>query len=502
MMNRQTMLAIGRRLLSTIVVTIGLLAAGRVVYAQNAVWSRHYGGAYNEGGYACAPTADHGFMAVGSTYSYGNGDHDIYVVRLDSLGDTVWSRTFGGTATDFGRDVQVTPDSGCIVVGSTTSWGAGKEDLVILKVSSAGDLVWSKTYGGANSDEGWSVRWTHDSDLIVCGTTASSGAGYGDLWLLRLTRGGDSVWARTFGGAGGESGMAVRETNDGFIAVGATGTFGEGYSSIYAVKVNFAGDSIWAKPFGGAKADFGYAVEVSVFGDYLIAGSTASYGQGYYDAYLIDVTPFGDVAWEKTYGGAKDDRGYAICNIPSGDILLAGTTESSGQGGTDMYLLRLSPIGDVVWSTTYGGTQPDYCRGVTVDQKGNFIITGYSYSYAAGGSDLYVAELEGESPTDVHEIGSDDLPVQFTLAQNYPNPFNGTTHIQFSLPRQAEVSLTIFNLLGQTVRQWGPISQGAGAFQLDWDGTDDRGTALASGVYFYRLEAPHFSQSKKMILLK
>jgi hypothetical protein len=496
------MSAIGKRLQIFIVLLIGLFVTGRTTLAQNAVWSGHYGGYYNEGGYASAPTSDGGYFAVGSTYSFGSGDHDIYVLRLDSLGDTLWSRTFGGALADFGRDILVTPDSGCIVVGSTVSWSAGKEDLFILGISSTGNLQWSKTYGGLNSDEAWSVRRTGDGNLIVCGTTSSSGAGYGDLWLLKLTTTGDSIWARTFGGPGGESGMSVKETYDGYIAVGATGSFGEGYSSIYAVKTNFAGDSVWAKTFGGPKADFGYAVEVSNYGDYIIAGATGSYGQGYYDAYVLAVSPQGDVLWEKTYGGVKDDRAYSICTTPNGDFIIGGTTESSGQGAVDMYVLRLNPIGDLIWSRSLGGALSDYCRGVSMDINGNFILSGYSYSYATGGSDLYLLSLSGDAPTAVEELPGDNLPIGFLLEQNYPNPFNGITHIQFSLPYRAAVTLIVYNILGQEVRQWDETTHGAGLFQLDWDGTDERGNDVTSGVYLYSLIAADLNITKKMVLLK
>ncbi|MBI5267861.1 MAG: T9SS type A sorting domain-containing protein [candidate division Zixibacteria bacterium] len=470
-------------------------------YAQNANWSRHFGGAYNEGGFACAATADRGYFVVGSTYSFGHGDHDIYVIRLDSLGDTVWTRAFGGVAADFGRDVQVMPDGGCIVVGSTASAGVGKEDLYLIRISAGGDLSWSRTYGGVNSDEGWSIRWTSDSNFIICGTTSSSGAGYGDLWLLKLTRQGDSIWAKTFGGAGGESGMAARETIGGFVAVGSTGSFGEGYSSIYAVKVDWNGDSVWAKTFGGSKADYGYSVETALDGDYMIVGATSSYGLGYNDAYLLKVTPFGDVVWEKTFGGAKDDRGFSVINSPGGDFILAGTTESFGKGGSDAYVVRVSPIGGLIWSTTYGGTLADYSRSITVDRKGNFVMAGYSYSFSAGGSDMYVVALTGDAPTSVEEPMIGTLPDGFALGQNYPNPFNATTHIPVTLPRRAAISVTIYNLLGQVVRQWNETMP-AGSNDITWNGDDERGRTVATGVYLYTLSVEGGYSAKKLVLLK
>lgn len=496
------MSAIGLRQTIVIALFAILLLSSGTAHGQNTVWSGHYGGYYNDAGYSSAPTTDGGLFVAGSTYSFGNGDHDIYVLKVDSIGDTLWSRTFGGASTDFGRDVIATNDSGCIVVGSTASSGAGKEDMIILAVNSDGSLRWSKTYGGANSDEAWSVRSTSDGNLIVCGTTSSSGAGYGDLWLFKMSMTGDSIWARTFGGVGGESGMAVREAFDGYVAIGSTGSFGAGYSSIYAVKTSFAGDSVWAKTFGGDKADNGYALEISNFGDYVIAGATSSYGLGYNDAYIVDISPDGNVMWEQTYGGTKDDRAYSIRTTPSGDLIVGGTTESFGAGAVDMYLLKLNPIGGVIWSKTYGGTLSDYCRNVSIDLKGNYLLSGYSYSYATGGTDLYMLSVTGDSPTPVEELPIESLPDGYALFQNYPNPFNGATHIQFTLPRRAAVTLTIYNVLGQQVRRFEESTHSAGLFQLDWDGTDDRHSEVASGIYFYSLTTSDLTITKKMILVK
>lgn len=482
--------------------TILLLISCSGLQAQSLIWSKHYGGYFNEGGYSCLPTDDGGYVAIGSTYSFGSGDHDMYILRLDSLGDTLWSRTVGGSLTEFGRDVQCTSDGGFLAVGSTTSMGAGKEDLYLVKVNAYGDFVWHKTFGGAQSDEGWSIRRTSDSSFIICGTTNSSGAGYADLWLLKIDATGSTIWSKTFGGAGGESGYGVRESYDGYIAVGATGSFGEGYSSIYAVKVAHNGDSLWANAYGGPKSDFGYSVEVAADGNYLLVGATASYGLGYYDAYVISVTPDGLVDWEKTYGGTRDDRGYAICNSADGGYLLTGTTESFGAGGSDMYVLKLNPVGDLEWSSTQGGSQSDYCRSVTNDKRGHYVLAGYSYSYATGGSDLYIITIVGDQSTPVEEIPSHDLPDGFALAQNFPNPFNAETRIQYTLPKRSHVSVTVYNLLGQQVKRWDDMSQSTGTYQITWDGRGDDGATLASGVYFYRLETGDFSDTKKMVLLK
>ena len=167
-----------------------------------------------------------------------------------------------------------------------------------------------------------------------------------------------------------------------------------------------------------------------------------------------------------------------------------------------MYLLKLNPIGGVIWSKTYGGTLSDYCRNVSIDLKGNYLLSGYSYSYATGGTDLYMLSVTGDSPTPVEELPIESLPDGYALFQNYPNPFNGATHIQFTLPRRAAVTLTIYNVLGQQVRRFEESTHSAGLFQLDWDGTDDRHSEVASGIYFYSLTTSDLTITKKMILVK
>jgi len=484
------------------------ILAGAVVListasAQDIVWSKRYGGAFNEGGYAYAPSSGGGYAAVGSTFSYGAGDHDVYLICTDSLGEILWTRTFGGALADYGHDILLTSDSGYVIVGTTLSSGRGKEDLYLIRTNRYGDLLWSKTYGGAQTDEGWSIRSTRDNGYILCGTTASSGAGYGDLWLIKVNASGDSVWAKTFGGAGGESGFAVRETPDGgFVAAGCTGSFGEGYSSIYVVRVSGAGDSLWARNYGGARADVGYSIENTLDLGFVIAGSTASYGLGYSDAYVVKLDGFGTLEWQNTFGGTKDDRAYSICLTADGGYLLAGTTESFGAGGSDQYIVKVDPLGYSTWSKTFGGNQADYCRSVGVNPAGRLVLAGYSYSSSSGGSDLLLTTVSTENATDVYEPERAPLPSGFTLAQNYPNPFNLSTHISFTVPRRSRVELSIYNILGQLVKSYDPEVLPAGTFTVEWDGNADDGCTLASGIYFYRLVATDFVATRKMALLK
>jgi len=470
--------------------------------AQDLLWSVDYGGSYAEEGFSVAATADSGFVVLGSTYSFGAGDHDLYVLRLDSTGDTLWSHTYGGSGTDYGYDIQVTSDGGFIVCGSTRSWGAGKADVYLLKLNFMGGQVWSRTFGGVESDLARSVRQTSDGGYVLGGSTASFGAGYDDLWIIRTNSSGDSLWSRTVGGAGGESAYAVRQTPDGgYIATGATGSFGEGYSSIYAVRLNGSGDTLWTRTYGGSRADMAYSVENTPDGGFVFVGATASFGAGEYDVYLVKTDPNGEPEWDHYYGGSLTDRGYSVQPTIDGGYFIAGSTASYGTGGSDLLAIKTDPLGGQEWRRNYGGNKADYCQAAISSNK-SWVLVGYTFSYGAGSSDVYLARIRGEQATAVDDLPDDLLPGSFVLEQNYPNPFNLGTTIRFELTTRADVNLTVYNILGQTVYDLDAGLLSAGTHDLYWDGYDRSGREAATGVYFYALTAGDVRQTRKMLLLK
>jgi len=486
-------------LLATIGILLACMSEGQ---AQGLIWSSNYGGDYNEQGYSGCALPDGGYAVLGSTFSFGDGDHDIYLLRLNSFGDTLWTRSYGGSSADYGHDIQTTSDSGFIIVGLTRSFGSGNGDVYLIKTDSSGNVTWSRTFGGGEFDEGWSVRQASDGGFVVCGTTNSFGAGYADVYLLKTDASGNLQWSKTFGGSGGESGSAVRRTLDGgYILTGSTGSFGTGYSSIYVIRTDSDGDSLWIKTFGGLKADFGYSVETLPDGSFIFAGASSSFGLGYGDAYLFKIDSDGFLLWEQAYGGSKDDRAYAVLPTSDGGYIMAGTTESFGSGKIDCYVVRTDPLGEVIWKTTYGGSRSDFCRNIFTE-PGSFCLIGHSYSFTSGGSDIYVVKADGEHMTAVEETFLPGLPESFFLAQNYPNPFNMTTTIEYTLSRGSQVRLTIYNVLGQEVALWNIPYAPAGTGSVVWDGHDSSGSPVSSGVYFYRFESADLVQTKKMVLIK
>jgi hypothetical protein len=476
--------------------------AGTVASAQTVSWEASFGGAFNEGGYAGVHCSEGSYCIIGSTYSFGEGDHDVYLLKLDSLGEKVWAETFGGPATEYGYAMTTAPDGGFILVGTTTSFGAGSKDVYVVRTDPNGAFLWQRTYGGESIDEGWSVIATSDGGYLLCGTTSSFGAGSSDIYILRCDANGDLRWSKTFGGPNGEAGYAICAAPDGgYLVVGSTGSFGTGYSSVYAVRIDESGDSLWTAVYGGAKADFGYCATSTYDNGFLIGGTTASSGAGYSDAYLIKIDGSGFVLWEKTFGGAQDDLAYSVTQTEDGGVILVGKTDSFGFGKSDLYAVKTDETGYLLWEHTFGGSKTDFGR-CALPFRRSVLLIGYSYSYTVGGSDVYVVKLDEDAPTDVDDDGSAPLPGRFTVEQNFPNPFNLETTIAFSLSRRSDVTIAIFNATGQRVREWELGSKNAGRHLFTWDGRTRDGNIAASGLYFYRIEAENRALTKKMLLLK
>jgi len=378
-----------------IIAVLIIMASG--VYAQaDTLWTRIYGGSDDDEGHSVQQTTDGGFIIAGYTYSYGAGHGDVYLIRTDVNGDTLWTRTYGGDSDDdLGYSVQQTTDGGFIIAGETYSYGAGHDDVYLIRTDENGDTLWTKTYGGSDYDGGYSVQQTTDGGFIIAGYTDSYGAGYDDVYLIRTDENGDTLWTKTYGGDYSDGGSSVQQTTDsGFIIAGYTFSYGAGGGDVYLIRTDVNGDTLWTKTYGGSDYDYSESVQQTTDGGFIIAGETYSYGTGKNDVYLIKIDSMGDVLWTRTYGGDSSDLGYSVQQTTDSGFIIAGYTYSYGVGGGDVYLIRTDENGNTLLTKTYGGDYSDVGRSVQQTTDGGFIIAGNTYSYGESyDEDVYLIRI-------------------------------------------------------------------------------------------------------------
>jgi hypothetical protein len=411
-----------------LIVLLSAICLTSITSAQTCWW-RTYGGADDDWGSEVQPTADGGYVIAGQTWSFGAGENDVYLVKIDSQGDTLWTRTHGGAGIDEGNSVQQTTDGGYVAAGWTSSFGAGAADVYLIRTNASGDTLWTRTYGGTGSDIGNSVQQTADSGYIIAGYTYSFGAGNDDVYLIKTNASGDTLWTRTFGGTGSDEGFSVQQTSDsGYIITGFTRSFGAGEEDAYLIKTNSRGTTLWTRTYGGPHLDIGYSVRQTADGGYVVAGGFHPFGAGNEAARLIRTSAVGDTLWTRTYGGADDDWGWSVEQTNDGGYIVAGGTYSFGAGSQDVYLVKTDSQGDTLWTRAYGGTDGDRAYSVRQTSDGGYIIAGYTMSFGAGG-DVYLIKTDANGNVAGIEEPVAGHPVNPTRFLVQPNPFSSVARV-------------------------------------------------------------------------
>jgi len=471
---------------------------------QDTLWTRTFGGPRADGAESIIETHDGGYAVTGFTYSAGAGRSDVYLLKTDVDGNEEWTRTYGGPGWDLGFSVyQTGADSGYVVAGYTTSFGAGSMDLYLIKTDRDGNEVWSRTFGGELIDVGRSIVETSDGCYLVCGYTESFGDGEDDFYLLKVDAQGDEMWHRTYGGTGSDMGNSIIRTGDGnYLLCGSTGsTAGYDLRNVYIIKVDDEGETLWTRYFGRPE-DYEQGDEVypTSDGGYIIVGSGDDLFAELSNVYMVKTDPDGNRLWSSKFGTSIFyDYGFSAFEAADRGYIFAGSAKSAATQKNDVFLIKTDPDGYVEWSNTLGGAGDDWAISIRGARDGSYVVAGNTDSFGAGSLDVWLLKFE-RVETGIHDAGSPSVPLAFSLSQNYPNPFNPRTTIKFTVGEDTEAKLEIFSVRGKVVKTFPDF--GSGPHSVVWDGRDDRGVRVSSGVYFFRLSTDTISKFHKMLLLK
>jgi len=406
-----------------------------VTFQPEIEFVKTYGGSKNESAKTIVKTQDNGYAIFGYTQS-NDGDitnkpndlFDYWLLKFDEADNLEWQKTFGGSDDDRGTDIVPTTDGGFALFGFSQSNDGdvtdnfGASDFWILKLDATGAISWQKSYGFSGADDGVSLIETNDNGYLLTGVldvTASDGLGNsktvatkhagGDYWAIKLNATGDKQWSKFYGGSFTDTPYDVIQTSDnGYILVGSSDSDdvdisnNKGSYDFWVIKISETGALVWEKSFGGSEIDEARGIINSNDGNYIIVGDTrsndldVSENNGAADLWVIKISPLGDIIWEKTFGGSSFDVARSISQTQDNGYLISGSSRSSdgnvsnNNGQNDAWILKIDANASLEWQKTIGGSDIDFAYDAVELNNKSIIVVGETNS-----SDMDIPENKG-----------------------------------------------------------------------------------------------------------
>src|SRR3989338_8045342 len=338
-----------------------------------------------------------------------------------------WAATYGGEGWDVAESVQQTREGGYIVAGSTKSFGAGKDDVWVLKLGPDGTIEWQKTYGGTSSDWANSVQQTSDGGYIVAGGTESFGAGDSDVWVLKLRADGGIEWQKAYGGTSSDWAKSVQQTSDGgYVVAGATASFDVflGLSKFWVLKLRADGTVEGQRAYGGESGEVARSIQQTSEGGYIVAGETNSFGVRGSNIWVLKLSPDGMVEWQESYGAGNSSEAYSIQQTSDGGYIVGGwMEEESTLVDFRFWVLKLGVDGIVEWQKTYkkGSNWLNELHSIQQTRDGGYIVAGET---EGRGRDLWVLKLRPDGSFGTTQDKSTDPTCEFVKETDISGVFS------------------------------------------------------------------------------
>jgi len=458
--------------MKTLFVTLCLFGSHITPYfaqAPDTMWTKVYGGNNREYGYDIQQTIDGGYIIVGKTNSFGAGAFDLWLIKTDSYGDINWTKTYGGNSDDEGRSVQRTSDGGYIIIGNIKPVSINDEDIWLLKTNELGDTLWTKIFGDYSWDKGYSVQQTSDGGYIVVGFTKSFGAGSKDIWLIKTDSSGDTLWTKTFGTAWDDEGYDVYQTkDDGYIITGYSSAGPSDY--IWLLKTDQDGDTLWTRNYGGTHGGKGLSV-LQTIDDGIVLTGYYYYSSQYYfhaDVHLIKTNIIGELIWDKKLWHSGIGNSVQETSDQGFIVVAQSTFDETGNTG-NLYLIKTNSLGDTIWTRKYLSNQSGIGYSVKQTTDEGYVFTGFIQADIFN-SDVAIIKTNPDSGIVSVKDYININYSRFYLVQNYPNPFNPSTSVQYAISSRQFVSLKVYDVLGNEIARLVSEEKPAGNYEVEFNG--------------------------------
>jgi len=472
-------------LLAVLAVVVGIRGA----WAQPEIeWERTYGGAAYDRCASLIQTQDGGYAIAGSTNIAGVGNEDFLLLRLNSDGDSLWSRTYRGAESDECQAIVQKEDGGFILAGSTLSFGAGGWDFWVVETNADGDSLWSQTYGGEGYD-GCRAITINDWCVTLAGSTLTL-EGVSGILLVQLNHAGNTIGSRVLEGWGSDI-SSIIQTAGGFALAGATGDPESDGTFFWLCRTNWSFDVQWMRTYHQGK--FGSCTGLVQTND----GGFAMVGYNL----LLKTNVAGDSLWSQRYAERYEDGTYwytdfiSIIPLIDGGFALPGISRDIA-GNWNYWVTRTDCHGTVLWSTSFRNDVFNECTTAIQLPDGSFVLGGNTGTEMFRPQDVYLVKTTPD-PVSVRDLFSSRVPCAFLLSSAYPNPFNATTRITYSLPRSEYVTLRLYNLSGREVARFVDGDTPAGIYSVEINAIN-----LPSGLHFSKLVSSGEASTVKLMLVK
>jgi hypothetical protein len=420
---------------------------------HSATWTKTFGGEEVDEGYAVVVSSDTSYLVAGYTRSFGSGGSDAWILKADRNGNLLWQKTLGGALDERVYSADKTLDGGYILTGYTEFVTTIDKDVWLIKLDSNGDTIWTKGYDIGNEECGYCVKQTADSGYVVVGYSKASST-RSCVLLMKTNAVGGTVWIREFASFAKNRGYSVCQTSDaGYVITGFTK---ESSQCMLVIKTDSTGNVRWSRVFDTSYDwDYGGCIRQSLDSCYVVAGILNG------RLHLLKLGEDGDTLWVRDFGGSRYGPGYGVGNLCFFDFARDSSYVVVGCCGIDhcvnTQLVKTDREGKFEWRHVFGGSEHgyerDYVRCVRRSLDGGYVMAGATESYAqAYSSDLWL--IRTDAGRDVEEETAAGSPREiFSL---YPNPATLSVRVTLSPQRASplvdEVRLTLYDITGREIR--------------------------------------------------